>query len=253
VTLAGFDRALGELGVGSDTLTARECRSLLRHGYLIFEGVLGEGEVRAMSHRVELVLPAGPGTDWFEAGVRRVALEADPPLDRVCFDTRALAAARQLLGTPFFARDGLALREPLRGFGQQRLHLDRGAVLAPNGRAYSLVVHWLLDAYTEDNGALRVVAGSHLLDPRAVQAWSDPHRRHPGESLVVAPAGSLLVFDSRLWHSGTTNRSGARRRTITTGFDNWDDSTGIDLVATHQIQESYARAQDCLIYQPARL
>ena len=67
----------------------------------------------------------------------------------------------------------------------------------------------LLDAYTPDNGATRVVPGSHLwplLPPRGAprpeglspedlaRLPEDNHAPYPGELIVTAPAGSIVVI-----------------------------------------------------------
>lgn len=61
---------------------------------------------------------------------------------------------------------------------------------------------WLLDDFTADNGATEVVPRSHLaaddVDPAALADEAIP---------VVAPAGTLMVFESRLWHRTGSNRS----------------------------------------------
>jgi len=68
----------------------------------------------------------------------------------------------------------------------------------PQGMNFS----WLLDDYTADNGATEVVPGSHLagdgVDPAALEAEAVP---------VIAPAGTMMVFESRLWHRTGSNRS----------------------------------------------
>jgi len=68
----------------------------------------------------------------------------------------------------------------------------------PQGMNFS----WLLDDYTADNGATEVVPGSHLagddVDPAALEAEAVP---------VIAPAGTMMVFESRLWHRTGRNRS----------------------------------------------
>jgi ectoine hydroxylase-related dioxygenase (phytanoyl-CoA dioxygenase family) len=65
---------------------------------------------------------------------------------------------------------------------------------------------WLLDDYTADNGATEVVPGSHLagddVDLAALEAQAEP---------VVAPAGTLMVIESRLWHRTGRNRSAQPR------------------------------------------
>ena len=37
---------------------------------------------------------------------------------------------------------------------------------------------------------------------------------YPGEVLVEAPAGSIIVANSSIWHAGTRNISGKRRRVL---------------------------------------
>jgi ectoine hydroxylase-related dioxygenase (phytanoyl-CoA dioxygenase family) len=42
---------------------------------------------------------------------------------------------------------------------------------------------------------------------------------HPDEVKIVAPAGSVILFNSAdLWHSGTFNYSPAPRLAVTAGF-----------------------------------
>jgi ectoine hydroxylase-related dioxygenase (phytanoyl-CoA dioxygenase family) len=62
-------------------------------------------------------------------------------------------------------------------------------------------VAWLLDEFTAQNGATRFVPHSHLLN-RA------PRPDEPDLSIpVTAPAGTMVVFESRLWHRTGENRT----------------------------------------------
>jgi ectoine hydroxylase-related dioxygenase (phytanoyl-CoA dioxygenase family) len=69
----------------------------------------------------------------------------------------------------------------------------------------------MLDDFTSDNGALRVVPGSHRWGRRPQDALSDPAAPHPEEVLVTGRAGDLVVMNSHLWHGGTANRTDRRR------------------------------------------
>ncbi len=46
------------------------------------------------------------------------------------------------------------------------------------------------------------------------KAFADPESHHPEETIVIARAGSVLVINGHLWHSGTRNRSRGPRRVV---------------------------------------
>jgi ectoine hydroxylase-related dioxygenase (phytanoyl-CoA dioxygenase family) len=92
----------------------------------------------------------------------------------------------------------------------QPLHVDMAAV--PDERGYWVCnTVWVLDDFTRDNGATRMIPGSHKWGTRPQDVLEDPQAAHPDEVLLVAPAGSLAVMNAHLWHGGTANRSSAPR------------------------------------------
>ncbi len=54
---------------------------------------------------------------------------------------------------------------------------------------------WLLDDFTPEKGSTRLLPGSHRLN-----RLPDPEDEAVALTAVDAPAGSLLIFESRLWH-----------------------------------------------------
>ncbi len=66
---------------------------------------------------------------------------------------------------------------------------------------------WCIDDFTLENGATRVVPGSHN-DPASVGSGSGIQ--------VAAPAGSVIAFDCQAFHAGEANRSPALRRGVLT-------------------------------------
>jgi len=71
---------------------------------------------------------------------------------------------------------------------------------------------WMIDAFTDDNGATRVVPGSHRLTRPPPPSFAQPLARHPDERVITGAAGTVLVFNGHLWHSGRRNTSAGPRR-----------------------------------------
>ncbi len=125
-----------------------------------------------------------------------------------------LACVAHVLGD--FALSSLNSRAALPGQGHQALHAEGAPVgLGPYQVCNSI---WLLDDFTEDNGATRVVPGSHRRTVSVRDTMPDPAAAHPGEVKLTAPAGTVVVFNSHLWHGGTLNRTGSQRRALHSYF-----------------------------------
>jgi ectoine hydroxylase-related dioxygenase (phytanoyl-CoA dioxygenase family) len=152
-----------------------------------------------------------------EGGTNRLAdLVNKGPMFQPCFtDPRVLACMAHVLGE--FKLSSLNFREALPGQGLQALHADYGGPAPASGFQVCNSV-WLLDDFTADNGATRVVPGSHRSDTVPRLAMPDPTAPHPDEVKLAAPAGTVVVFNSHLWHGGTENRSDRPRRGLHSYF-----------------------------------
>ncbi|MCH2126921.1 MAG: phytanoyl-CoA dioxygenase family protein [Pirellulaceae bacterium] len=69
---------------------------------------------------------------------------------------------------------------------------------------------WLLDDFTSQNGATRVVPGSHLT--RLKPQWREGDMEE--EIILTAPAGSLALWLSNTWHRSGPNTTANPRRAI---------------------------------------
>lgn len=106
----------------------------------------------------------------------------------------------------------LHVRQPQPGNGLQELHLDTYSSTVAERVHYFCNSIWMLDDFTDSNGATRIVPGTHKLEQQAWDVMDDHWAAHPEEIKICAPAGSVLVFDGHLWHGGTNNDDGTRRR-----------------------------------------
>jgi ectoine hydroxylase-related dioxygenase (phytanoyl-CoA dioxygenase family) len=210
-----IEERLSELGVTPDAISDREREALDRDGYVVLPNVIDGALLTEMRAAFE----AGCGKNSSsavlkESGTRHIndLANGDRAFEVVYTSPRALSAVYHVLKNEFRVGQ-IGGRDPLPGFGQQGLHADWTA--RSRGEPFRIVTAiWLMDDFTSDNGATRVVPGTHLLLGPPPKNFADPASRHPDQKIITATAGSVLVFNGHIWHSGTTNKSSRSRRVI---------------------------------------
>lgn len=83
---------------------------------------------------------------------------------------------------------------------------------------------WMLTDFTEENGGTFVVPGSHRSDnnPSAgLMANIDRDAPYPTEVQVTGSAGSVLMYDSRMWHSVAPNLGDTPRVALIIRYAPW--------------------------------
>jgi ectoine hydroxylase-related dioxygenase (phytanoyl-CoA dioxygenase family) len=94
------------------------------------------------------------------------------------------------------------------GGGEMVLHADQIFVSEPwPSEPQGVNVAWCLDDFTEENGATCVVPGSHQFHRNPRQDENILPVRP-----VVAPAGTMIVVESRVWHRTGLNRTTDQHR-----------------------------------------
>lgn len=220
----------------SDTqaLTVRPCRdknwlataraALELQGCCVVEGVLAPAlieEIRPAMSRCRDRIAAEVGIERLtragELGVLRLMLKFEPVFLRLLELPELLAIVDATVSPTaiLHLQNGFILPSYPPGevpsVFQNRYHTDFPRHL--NGYVASVNALFAVDRFTRDNGATFVVPGSHQsADPpaeAALAAMGFP---------VECEAGSMLVFDSMLWHAAGANVSGRVRLAINHQF-----------------------------------
>ena len=134
-------------------------------------------------------------------------LSRDPVFDDLVEDPLALALVKSTMGWPALLGNISAnITGP--GGGEMVLHADQIFVPEPwPANPQGMNVAWCIDDFTEENGATRIVPGSHQLNRKPA-----PDEAAKDSVALEAAAGSIIVLESRVWHKTGNNRTAAQRR-----------------------------------------
>jgi ectoine hydroxylase-related dioxygenase (phytanoyl-CoA dioxygenase family) len=196
-----------------DAMTAE---ALQRDGFAVVRGVLDGPEVAAILAAVEPRLAAARSDPTqHQGGTLHVDDLSDAaPFAAVAHKPRVLAAVAHILG-PSARVSRVHYRAPQPGFGAQTVHADWMEPIVPGAEQFATAIVALVD-FTAENGATRVIPGSHRL-PR-FHAPKSPDTPIAGERAVSCSAGDAIVFGAHLRHGGTKNRSKGRRDSLQISF-----------------------------------
>ncbi len=221
-------------------LTNEEITFLSVNGYLHLGQLLTTEEVQRINDRLAALMDTEgdrAGAELAESKYIRHPKEegADRLADLVnkgaIFDIfythpRVLAGIAAVLGDQF-KLSSLNYRAAKPGKGLQKLHVDwKNTVVNQHYKVCNSI--WLLDDFTEHNGATRIVPGTHQWTTLPEQAMTNAEDKHPQEIKIIAPAGSVYIFNSHVWHGGTTNETVRDRRSIHSYFCSSDQPQQID-------------------------
>jgi hypothetical protein len=217
-------QALRPLGVGPDTISMEQKEQLNRDGFFIVENVLTKSDIESMRSEFERLHAAennkGGHEVHVEPGARRLSniFNKTEAFDKCLWIPEILAASTYLLGE-------------IKVHGANCLHVDVPKKFKDDWWVVNSMI--MFDDMTLENGPTRVVPGSHWWAPINVPYvnigdWQpeplspeddarvpkDLAAPYPGEVLVEAPAGSAIICNSSMWHSGTRKNSNAFRRML---------------------------------------
>ncbi|MBC6998304.1 phytanoyl-CoA dioxygenase family protein [Cytophaga sp. FL35] len=221
-------------------LTSEEIDFLEKNGYLNLGPLLTPEEVIAVNNRItELLTDEGENAGSELADSKYIRHPKEEGADRLAdlvnkgevFDVfythpKVLAAMEAVLGHKY-KLSSLNYRAAKPGKGLQKLHVDFKNAVADGGYKVCNSI-WLLDDFTNFNGATRIVPGTHKHSQLPDEVMENPFDTHPEELIINAPAGSVVIFNSHVWHGGTTNTTDKDRRSIHSYFCASDQPQQVD-------------------------
>lgn len=200
-------------------MTAEEREALDQFGYVVVEKVLDADTLSQVRNRVEELYEAegeNAGSEFrTEEGSRRLAnlIDKGEIFRQLVATPRILQLIEHVLGERFKLSSFNARSANPHSSQAQPLHCDAAAL--PDREGYWVCnTIWLLDDFTPENGATRVIPGSQNWKELPQHALADPVAPHPEEVLLTAPAGSVVVMNTHAWHGGTANRTANHRRAL---------------------------------------
>ena len=231
---------LYQLDVRQDTLTQGEKDFLDQKGYLDLGQLLSSLQVEKINEKIySLMNTEGDkaGSELLdspyirhpkEAGADRLAdlVNKGEVFDIFYTHPRVLAGIAQVLGQSI-KLSSLNYRAAKPGMGLQKLHVDWHEAVTPGHYKVCNSI-WLLDNFSSENGATRIVPGTHHSGVLPQDILTNPEAPHPEEVIIEAPAGSVFIFNSHAWHGGTTNHTVKNRRSIHSYFCRSDQPQQVD-------------------------
>ena len=200
-------------------MTPEQQQQLDTDGYVVLEKLLPPETLAEVRDRVEELYAAegeNAGSEFrLEPGSRRLAnlMDKGSIFEKLIAEPEVLELVRHVLGAGFKLSSFNARSANPYSNEAQPLHCDAAAL--PDQKGYWVCnTIWLLDDFTAENGATRVVPGSQNWRKLPNQELADLVAPHPEEVLLLAPAGSVVVMNTHGWHGGTANRTAGHRRAL---------------------------------------
>ncbi len=199
-------------------------------GWCVLEGVIPSDKVALIRQRVEsAVQNHGTFNELKGQGARKGLIAYEQSFAPYLANPRILGVAHSLFGPEVrisFTSAHISYPGCVRG----TLHADwpfnqnnAGHVPAPYpDSVMHLTTLWMLSAFAPETGATAIVPGSHRSPNNPTgNNGVDPSQPYPGEIRATGEAGSVLMFDSRLWHTSMPNTSNEARVGMAVRYAPW--------------------------------
>ena len=193
----------------ADAIFQNHLQDLEVNGFTIASNVLTEDELRFLRGALDSIYATfDPERD----GLRKVEgyhfasnlVNKGTFFESIFLRSPVYDLARHLLGEDCIL-SSLNSLEPLKNQDSQGLHRDGSP--APDSGPIVANSLWAIDDMNKDNGATRLIPGSHKTD-------DPPPDDEAGVVYAEIPAGSVVITNAHILHGASANPSGRRRRVM---------------------------------------
>lgn len=150
----------------------------------------------------------------FNKGAHRLAnlFNKNEIFFKIILEENILKITYEIMGDNFKI-GALDMREPIAGTGFQEIHIDWIPKEKSEEPTQNIVAFIFLDDSNEQNGVMRLIPKTHK-KCGWVEEHLDDKSSHPNQIYPEVEAGDIILMDANLWHSGSTNLNGKRRRVL---------------------------------------
>ncbi|MGO4303084.1 phytanoyl-CoA dioxygenase family protein [Cupriavidus sp. RAF12] len=207
-------------------LRQRQCNSrydavaeeVRERGYSVLEAACTSQEVQALSVAFDSVRERyinGYGESRLRAldeynTIRALLTHGEEAFLRLALNEHLLATLRLLIEGKFVLNQQNGIINPSREkYNQGKWHRDLPYQHFVSSRPLAVNALFCLDDFTLENGATFVLPGSHKTEELGSDGYVERNRLQ-----IEAKAGSFIVLDCMLYHTGGTNQTDSPRRAV---------------------------------------
>jgi len=200
-----------------DSALAFHCDNIKRLGYSIVDNVVSDDFVVEIRKKFDLTLQDYQekfGTDNLRAidehnGIR-MPFYFDKVFLKLATNELVLSIVTELMGSNYILNQQNGISNPgNENYNQSKWHRDLPYSHYTSSRPLMVNALFCVDDFKITNGGTRVIPGSHLFESFPSEKFIDNN-----SITVEANAGSFIILDSMLYHSGTHNSSPNARRAV---------------------------------------
>lgn len=186
-------------------------------GFTVLENVLSPDVVEQFAQKVDQVLlqqSSEIGRDVLaamgESDIARALMSYDDLFIDLITNETAIAFVEKVLGPAFvLVLQNAIVTKPHQAHHQSAWHRDLPYQEYTVSSPLALSVYFCLDNYSEESGGTWLLPHSHRLNSLPSKEFIEKQR-----VCVNAPKGSIVLFDSFVFHSAGSNTSDQQRRGI---------------------------------------